>query len=195
MRTLISYVVEIGSIHLHCFIGLQIEARLGQITKHRKSLQLDLFYHIQVSFKYYIFIRNSTMKFQSTALILLLLNASASSFATSSFESKSMKPSSSSVRLPFLHRGGVSSASKLSASVETSAEAAVSDANLDLLSERGRKAVLSLVENDVNGSQSHVYGDWPEVGTQDEDKIRLSEQVSRDWFYASHCGSLVLVDH
>ena len=30
MRNLISYVVEIGSIHLHCFIGLQTEARLGQ---------------------------------------------------------------------------------------------------------------------------------------------------------------------
>lgn len=162
---------------LHWFTN---RSKTGTVTKHRKSLQLDLFYCIQVSFRYYIFIRNSTMKFQSTALILLLLNASASSFATSSFQSKSIKSSSSSVRLPFLHRGGVSSASKLSASVETSAEAAVSDANLDLLSERGRKAVLSLVENDVNGSQSHVYGDWPEVGTQDEDKIRLSEQVSRD---------------
>lgn len=55
--------------------------------------------------------------------------------------------------------------------------AAVSTDNLQLLSERGRKAVERLVSNDVDGSQSHVYSDWPEPGTQDDDKRRLAEQV------------------
>ena len=68
----------------------------------------------------------------------------------------------------------------------------MSSANLDLLSERGRKAIISLTENDVNGSQSHVYGDWPEPGIQDEDKQRLTEQVctiyaSKRDFYGLTC--------
>ena len=37
--------------------------------------------------------------------------------------------------------------------------------------------ILSLVEHDVDGFQSHVYADWPEAGTADEDKKRLAEQV------------------
>jgi hypothetical protein len=53
----------------------------------------------------------------------------------------------------------------------------VSAENLDLLSERGRKTILSIIENDVEGSQSHVYVGWPEAGTQDDDKKRLAEQV------------------
>ncbi|KAL3943863.1 MAG: hypothetical protein SGBAC_002065 [Bacillariaceae sp.] len=54
----------------------------------------------------------------------------------------------------------------------------VSTENLEVLSERGRAAVQSLIDDDVNSSQSHVYGDWPEPGTQDEDKKRLSEQLA-----------------
>jgi hypothetical protein len=122
------------------------------------------------------------MKFQYTTLFWLLLNASASSFATHSnnYRSSSSVQSTTKTitRLPFAYRGGASSASKLSASVESALKATVvSPENLDLLSERGRKTILSLVENDVNGSQSHVYGDWPEAGTQDQDKKRLAEQV------------------
>ena len=28
-----------------------------------------------------------------------------------------------------------------------------------------------------DGSQSHVYGEWPEPGTDDDGKIKLAEQV------------------
>jgi UDP-sugar pyrophosphorylase len=111
----------------------------------------------------------------------LLLNASASSFtAPSNYQSKSLKTSSSSpTRLPFMYRTGKELKSEVPVSVECPSQSVVSSANLDLLSERGRKTVLSLIENDVNGSQIHVYGDWPEDGVQDDDKFRLSEQVRK----------------
>ena len=38
--------------------------------------------------------------------------------------------------------------------------------------------MVNLMEHDVEGSQAHVYGGWPEAGVQDEDKKRLAEQVS-----------------
>ena len=87
-----------------------------------------------------------------------------------------MTPTTSTVCLPLVFRGGAESKSQLSA-VESLSQSMVSTENLDLLPERGRAAVLSLIESDVNSSQCHVYGGWPEAGTQDEDKKRLSEQV------------------
>lgn len=117
------------------------------------------------------------MKFQSIPLFWLLLNATASSFATTSTcQSKSMATSTVASTVPFVCRGGEESRSRLSA-VESPSQSMVSTENLDLLSERGRKAVLSLIENDLDASQKHVYGDWPEAGTQDDNKKRLSEQV------------------
>jgi hypothetical protein len=109
------------------------------------------------------------------------MNASASSFGTqpnyrssSSLQSSSQKASI----LPFAYRGGSSSSgSKLAASVVSPSALAVSPENLDVLSGRGRKAIQSIIDNDVNESQSHVYGDWPEAGTKDDDKKRLAEQV------------------
>jgi hypothetical protein len=50
----------------------------------------------------------------------------------------------------------------------------ISDANLNLLSERGRRAVLMLAEDE---HQAHVVGMWPMAGTEDEGKRRLAEQV------------------
>jgi hypothetical protein len=118
------------------------------------------------------------MNFQLTSTFWLLLNASASAFAThSNYRSSSLQSSSSTSRLPFVYRGGSSSGSALSASVGSPSQLAVSAENLDLLSERGRKTILSIIENDVEGSQSHVYVGWPEAGTQDDDKKRLAEQV------------------
>lgn len=118
------------------------------------------------------------MKFQITTAFWLLLNASASAFATqANYRSSSLQSTSSHVRLPFVYRGG-SSRSKLSASVDSPSELAVSVENLDLLSERGRKVIQSIIDNDVNGSQSHVYGGWPEAGTEDDGKKLLAEQVS-----------------
>jgi hypothetical protein len=55
----------------------------------------------------------------------------------------------------------------------------VSTENLQLLSERGRKALLALIEHDSSTlAQTHVYGNWPEVGVDDEGKKQLTEQVS-----------------
>ena len=121
------------------------------------------------------------MKFQCTALFWVLLNATASSFATpSNYQSKSMTPLTSKVSLPFVYRGGSDSRSKLSA-VQSPSQSMISTENLELLSERGRAAVMRLIENDIDASQRHVYGGWPEPGTQDEDKKRLSEQVRREF--------------
>jgi hypothetical protein len=76
-------------------------------------------------------------------------------------------------------RGGASTSSsstQLSASVES--QIFVTSENLAILSDRGRQAVLNLIENDTNEYQKHVYSNWPPVGTQDDDKRRLAEQVS-----------------
>lgn len=129
------------------------------------------------------------MKFQCSAIFWMLLNASsASSFATPrfSYRTTSLKSPANNVAiqnsrtansLPFVQcRGGSSSSSKLSASVES--PVAVSSENLAILSERGRNAIVDLIENDVDGSQKHVYGDWPAVGTQDDDKRRLADQLA-----------------
>jgi hypothetical protein len=113
------------------------------------------------------------MELQYTALfILVLLNGSVSSFGRSSF-------TTSYKRLPFISGGSHSSESKLLSSVGTSSasEVGVSSGNLELLSERGRKAILRLIEEDTDGAQRHVYGDWPEPGHEDEGKIQLADQV------------------
>ena len=130
------------------------------------------------------------MKFQGSVVFWMLLTASsASSFSTSlptsqrstSSLSRSQTETSSNLnlRLPFVQRGGSQTKSQLSASVESAV--GVSTENLQILSERGRKAVESLISNDVNGAQSHVYNNWPEAGIQDEDKQRLAEQVRKRW--------------
>jgi hypothetical protein len=117
------------------------------------------------------------MRFELTAVAWLLLNASASSFGTQSASSLASRTKTtfvprSATSLSFV-RGGGTSSTALSAAVAE----ATSAANLEVLSERGRLAVLKLIESDVDGSQRHVYGNWPEPGTQDEDKQRLAEQV------------------
>ena len=83
--------------------------------------------------------------------------------------------------LPFvLQRGGQSilggkdSTSALFASV---ASDTVTEANLSVLSDRGRLAVQNLVDFDEEGSQTHVYGGWPEAGVEDEGKKQLADQV------------------
>jgi hypothetical protein len=122
------------------------------------------------------------MRFELFAVFWLLLTASASSFGTasSSSRSRSVRPSfveSKSNLQPFVQRGGASSS--LSASVDTPS---VSAANLDLLSARGKTAVQNLIEHDVDSAQRHVYGNWPEPGTQDDEKKRLAEQVCNETF-------------
>ena len=130
------------------------------------------------------------MRFEFSAVFWLLLNASASSFGTPSLSSscRSVRPSSLASKTnlqPFVQRGGASSSksSSLSASVDTHPE--VSAANLDLLTARGKQAVQNLIEHDVDSAQRHVYGNWPEPGTQDEEKKRLAEQVRHEVFNLS----------
>ena len=69
---------------------------------------------------------------------------------------------------------------------ETEKNSIISNANLQLLSERGRTAILKLIQYDENNdsgngndirTQEHIYGNWPEVGVEDEGKKQLAEQV------------------
>jgi hypothetical protein len=127
------------------------------------------------------------MRFEFSAIFWLLLSASASSFGTPSLSSssRSVRPSfvASKTNLqPLVPRGGAScsKSTSLSASVDTAPE--VSAANLELLSARGKQAVHNLIEHDVDSAQRHVYGDWPEPGTQDDEKKRLAEQVRHEIF-------------
>jgi len=81
--------------------------------------------------------------------------------------------------IPFVvQRGGqrTSIDTSLSASVTTNA---VTEANLSVLSERGRSAIQKLMQYDQEEkAQAHVYGGWPEAGTEDDGKSQLAEQVS-----------------
>lgn len=55
----------------------------------------------------------------------------------------------------------------------------ISSDNWSLLSARGKQALTNLITGDEGvGAQEHVYKDWPEAGTDDEGKIKLTEQVS-----------------
>jgi hypothetical protein len=125
------------------------------------------------------------MRFQFTAAFLLLLNASSSSsFGTNTKRiHHGRHVPRNADRFPFMCSGGGMGGtveSKLSATVDSPAASTtdVSSSNLALLSDRGRTAILRLIENDVDGAQRHVYGDWPEAGIDDKGKVRLTEQVS-----------------
>mmetsp|Transcript_36124 Transcript_36124/g.84408 ORF Transcript_36124/g.84408 Transcript_36124/m.84408 type:complete len:415 (-) Transcript_36124:1534-2778(-) len=88
-------------------------------------------------------------------------------------------------RIPFLFTprgGGLESSDDLGSSLKASNSVvileSVSRENLSLLSERGRVALENLVDFDVDGHQSHVYGDWPDAGTEDNGKCALAEQLA-----------------
>jgi hypothetical protein len=131
-------------------------------------------------------------RFQFTAIFnLLLLNALASSFGSNNPKKIHHRSSSSSYssRIPFVVSSGgasnhvfgtatTSTTTRMSASSAAAVEEEVTSENLELLSERGKNAILSLIESDVDGIQRHVYGDWPESGIEDEGKKQLAEQVS-----------------
>ena len=134
------------------------------------------------------------MRFQFTAIFtLLLLNTLASSFGSNNPKKIHHRSSSSSYssRIPFVVSSGgatnhafgtatttSSTTTRMSASSAAAVEEEVTSENLELLSERGKNAILSLIESDVDGIQRHVYGDWPESGIEDEGKKQLAEQVS-----------------
>lgn len=55
----------------------------------------------------------------------------------------------------------------------------ISEDNWALLSQRGQAALANLIKSDEDVSaQTHVYGNWPEKGTDDEGKAKIAEQVS-----------------
>lgn len=54
----------------------------------------------------------------------------------------------------------------------------ISSENWSLLSGRGKEALSKLIESDVEGAQEHVYGDWPEAGSEDDGKVQLVEQLA-----------------
>lgn len=135
------------------------------------------------------------MRFQFTAIFtLLLLNTLASSFGSNNPKKIHHRSSSSSYssRIPFVVSSGgatnhafgtatttsSTTTTRMSASSAAAVEEEVTSENLELLSERGKNAILSLIESDVDGIQRHVYGDWPESGIEDEGKKQLAEQVS-----------------
>ena len=72
--------------------------------------------------------------------------------------------------------------------METITTEMISKDNLSLLSDRGRDALQQLMDL-KDESQVHVYGGWPEVGVEDENKIKLSEQVRVIFVYCV-CGKL-----
>ena len=86
-----------------------------------------------------------------------------------------------------MSRGGGVDESSLSASAvdadvgitfPASVEKHISTDNWNLLSEKGRVAMQKLIESDEDiRAQEHVYGGWPEAGTDDEGKISLADQV------------------
>lgn len=57
----------------------------------------------------------------------------------------------------------------------------ISDQNWSLLSQRGKKALLNLIQVDTNAgtsAQEHVYANWPDVGSDDDGKFQLAEQLA-----------------
>ncbi len=67
----------------------------------------------------------------------------------------------------------------------------ISSDNWSLLSARGKQALTNLITGDEDvGAQEHVYKDWPEAGTDDEGKIKLTEQVSCMQKRYAYCMSL-----
>jgi hypothetical protein len=91
---------------------------------------------------------------------------------------------------PFLHKtqrysGASSSSSSSSGAVVMATTTAHDDGtatklhvsrddNLALLSKRGRNAIQLLQQDEA---QQHVLANWPPPGTQDDGKIRLTQQV------------------
>jgi len=132
----------------------------------------------------------------SSALALLTLgttfplgNAFANPNAPKSFLSNKSSAAQGKSSIAFLSasvtaRGGARAPTSISATAEgTTMEAKVaehiSQDNWDLLSERGQTSLANLIKSDADvGAQTHVYANWPEIGTDDEGKQQLADQVS-----------------
>lgn len=128
----------------------------------------------------------------SSALLLLTVGSTPSfgkAFATSntSFVSKSNAETALTFPPSFVTavRGGsktpLSNLSATKECVELDGVVAkhISQDNWDLLSKRGQISLANLIKGDEGvDAQTHVYGNWPEKGSDDEGKIQLSEQLA-----------------
>lgn len=109
------------------------------------------------------------MLFGSRHLLTSLLSVILCAVSANSFAPRPSFTTTARASSACLHAVASSSSSTMGVSTE----------NLQLLSERGRKALLALIEHDSSTlAQTHVYGNWPEVGVDDEGKKQLTEQVS-----------------
>mmetsp|Transcript_7725 Transcript_7725/g.7297 ORF Transcript_7725/g.7297 Transcript_7725/m.7297 type:complete len:726 (-) Transcript_7725:264-2441(-) len=108
-----------------------------------------------------------------------------------------LKPHYQSGQFPLTVRGGGSSSSlaatpirsDTTASIPTTVAKFVSEENWALLTSEGQSALTNLIESDAKFlAQKHVYGDWPEMGIEDEGKIRICNQLSS--LDASYPGGL-----
>ncbi|KAL7468993.1 hypothetical protein ACHAXS_009229, partial [Conticribra weissflogii] len=105
-----------------------------------------------------------------------------------SVETRSSASSTSTQRAFLLTRGGSQSSSSALSATTNAVESDIGPAleviaqeNWDLLSDRGKAALSRLILYDMtsgHNGQRHVYGDWPEVGVEDEGKISLAEQIA-----------------
>lgn len=129
----------------------------------------------------------------SSALLLLTVGSTPSfgkAFATSntSFVGKSNAETALTFPPSFVTvRGGSKpplstlSATKECVELDEVVAKYISQDNWDLLSKRGQISLANLIKGDEGvEAQTHVYGNWPEKGSDDEGKIQLSEQVSFD---------------
>jgi len=136
------------------------------------------------------------MKFHHAAPALLFLVASASGFGSYpvafgnslSAKTKLEIRSKTSIQNILNPRGGAnpdhySSTTIASATLTETGDVDiltnfVSEENLALLSSRGKAALTNLIQGDVDSAQDHVYAGWPAAGTDDEEKIKLCEQLA-----------------
>lgn len=93
--------------------------------------------------------------------------------------SLSYRPSSTEVRGGNRDTATCLSSTKEDVAMDEIVTKFISEDNWALLSQRGQAALSNLIKSDEDVSaQTHVYGNWPEKGTDDEGKAKIAEQVS-----------------
>jgi len=96
-------------------------------------------------------------------------------FATkSAFQNPSAAAAAASVTAAAMSTKGVCEEDSTTIT-QSSSLSTISEANLEILSSRGRSIMELLMED---GSQEHVYQAWPEAGVDDAKKIQLAEQLA-----------------
>ena len=137
-----------------------------------------------------------TMKFHQAAPALLFLAVSASgfgSFPVAFGKNSVLEKGKIDIQNQVLQPRGGSNTDKVSSTClasttesQTSGLEAiknfVTEENFALLTPRGKSALENLILGDVDQAQTHVYADWPAAGVEDDEKIKLCEQVRSFYF-------------